>query len=92
MQAKAIDTHVIRQPLSFPAWIAMLRGLSSPCAYPRSGIGPCGSQDAPAGQGEKVAPEHKEMVSVYFSDIVGFTSLSSTISSAKVAAAPPPPA
>jgi hypothetical protein len=42
------------------------------------------SQILTAAQGEKVAPEHKELVSVYFSDIVGFTSISATISSAKV--------
>jgi hypothetical protein len=41
-------------------------------------------QTITAAQGEKVAPEHKELVSVYFSDIVGFTSISATISSAKV--------
>jgi hypothetical protein len=35
-------------------------------------------------QGDKVAPEHKEMVSAYFSDIVGFTDLSSTLNSSKV--------
>jgi hypothetical protein len=40
-------------------------------------------------QGEKLAPEHKDMVSVYFSDIVGFTTLCADISSAKVIACAP---
>ncbi len=35
-------------------------------------------------QGARIKPEHKEMVTVYFSDIVGFTRLSSTIDSSKV--------
>jgi class 3 adenylate cyclase len=41
-----------------------------------------------AWQGEKVPPEHHELVSVYFSDIVGFTTISSTITSAKVSCQP----
>jgi class 3 adenylate cyclase len=36
------------------------------------------------GQGEHVEPELKEMVTIYFSDIVGFTTLSSSMNSLKV--------
>jgi guanylate cyclase len=35
-------------------------------------------------KGQKVAPEHKKCVSVFFSDVVGFTNISSNIASEKV--------
>jgi guanylate cyclase, other len=36
------------------------------------------------GRGEKIPPESKEMVTMYFSDIVGFTDLSASMSAEKV--------